>query len=334
MFLVLQSPELEPVVKNVPEIIKQASQSQRGILALLIIVLFGLAIYFFRAAPMKWRAIIFFMFFGGVVVYAAEIDRIASKPEAVHYTGRVLDEGTSVPIHEARVTVSLANKYNPPYRSDSDGNFSFWLARRKPTDDATVRIEHDAYREYDRVVPSDADTKLGDIRLVPVVVVEALDQPLPIPPPAMDKVLSQVENPNKVSEEKKIAAKKMKKPSSAASDGKLQEGHPQTSLTGSAAPPPRIVEASSGPKLSGKRTEWSPWYELRIGAAPEGYTVEKAEFWLSGDRSCGVWAECKETSKNPVEVIWQFRLQGHDEWGAPPQTYSEGHLRVTYIVKR
>lgn len=172
MVFVLQSPELEPVVKSVPEIIKQASQSQLGILALLIIVLFGLAIYFFRTAPVKWRAVIFFVFFGGVVVYAGEITRIASKPEAVHYTGRVLDEATSIPIHEALVTVSLADKHNPPYRSDSDGNFSFWLARRKPTDDATVRIEHDAYREYDRVVPSDADTKLGDVRLVPVSAAE------------------------------------------------------------------------------------------------------------------------------------------------------------------
>lgn len=281
MVLVMQSPELEPVVKNVPEIIKQASQSQRGILALLIIVLFGLAIYFFRTAPVKWRAIIFFVFFGDVVGYAWEINRIASKPEAVHYTGRVLDGVTSAPIHEARITVSLTNKGNPPYRSDSDGNFSFWLARRNPTDDATVRIEHDAYREYDRTVPSDADTKLGDIRLVPLSAAEAL----------LDRVLS-------------------------------------------AAPPPRIVEASSGPKLSGKRKEWSPWYELRVGAAPTGYTIEKTEFWLSGDRSCGASAECKETSKNDNEVVWQFRLQGHDEWGAPPQAYSEGHLRVTYIVKQ
>jgi len=40
----------EPIVKNLPEIIKQASQSQRGILALLVIVLFGLACYFFRGA--------------------------------------------------------------------------------------------------------------------------------------------------------------------------------------------------------------------------------------------------------------------------------------------
>ena len=341
MFLVLQSPELEPVVKNVPEIIKQASQSQRGILALLIIVLFGLAIYFFRAAPMKWRAIIFFMFFGGVVVYAAEIDRIASKPEAVHYTGRVLDEVTSVPIHEARVTVSLANIYNPPYRSDSDGNFSFWLARRRPTDDAAVRIEHDAYREYDRTVPSDADTKLGDIRLVPLPAGEAEQQPLASPPPqAAERSLTEIQAhqpPASTGKESSDRAAKAgygkidtKKTPSAPSRVKLHPGPSQSSLTGSAAPPPRIVEASSGSKLSGKAQQWSPWYEVRVGAAPEGYTVEKAEFWLSGDRSCGAWAVCKETTKNDNEVIWQFRLQGHDEWGAPPQTYSEGHLRVTY----
>lgn len=75
---------------------------------------------------------------------------------------------------------------------------------------------------------------------------------------------------------------------------------------------------SSGPKLSGKGKDWSSW--------PEGYTVEMAEFWLTDDRSCRACAECKEVSENDNEVTWSFRLQGHDEWSAPPRAYSESDL--------
>ncbi len=46
--------QLESLSKSIPEIIKRASQSQLGILVLLIIVLFGLAFYFFRGAAVGW----------------------------------------------------------------------------------------------------------------------------------------------------------------------------------------------------------------------------------------------------------------------------------------
>src|SRR6266404_8558977 len=92
--------QIEAVSKSIPEIIKQASQSQLGILALLIIVLFGLAFYFFRKAPVAWRALIFLIFFSGVCVYAWEINRIAGRPVSVHYVGRVLDKLTSAPLPE------------------------------------------------------------------------------------------------------------------------------------------------------------------------------------------------------------------------------------------
>ena len=173
MFLALQGPELEPVLKNLPEIIKQASQSQLGILALLSIVLFGLAIYFFRSAPMALRAFIFLVFFGGVVAYGWEINRVASKPESKHYTGRIVDRATATPIHEARVTVLTGSNHAGPYRSDSEGDFSFWLARKNPSDDADVHIEHESYRAYDRTVSSDQKTQLGDIRLEALLVSSA-----------------------------------------------------------------------------------------------------------------------------------------------------------------
>jgi hypothetical protein len=106
-----------------------------------------------------------------------------------------------------------------------------------------------------------------------------------------------------------------------------------SAATSASEPPTKTAEASSGPKLSGSGKEWSEWYQVKIGAAPAGYSVEKTEFWLSGDRTCGTWAECKELAKDETQVIWQFRLQGHDEWGAPRQASSEGHLRVFYKLK-
>jgi hypothetical protein len=79
--------------------------------------------------------------------------------------------------------------------------------------------------------------------------------------------------------------------------------NPSNSTTASTAEPPtKIAEASSGPKLSGSRKDWSEWYQVKIGVAPAGYSVEKTEFWLSGDRTCGVWAECKELTRDETQV--------------------------------
>lgn len=93
---------------------------------------------------------------------------------------------------------------------------------------------------------------------------------------------------------------------------------------------PAIITAESGSKSSGIGENWSPWYRLAVGTAPTGYTVHRDEFWLSGDRTCGFFAECRQISKNDHEVAWEFRLQGHGETGAPAKTYSVAHLRVLY----
>jgi hypothetical protein len=93
---------------------------------------------------------------------------------------------------------------------------------------------------------------------------------------------------------------------------------------------PAIITAESAKKASGTGDAWSPWYRLGVGKAPGGYTVEKSEFWLSGDRACGAWAECRELIKSDSEVLWEFRLQGHSEIKAPRRTFSTGHIRVIY----
>jgi len=91
---------------------------------------------------------------------------------------------------------------------------------------------------------------------------------------------------------------------------------------------PAIVTADSGIKSSGTGKSWSKWYRLGVGKAPSGYTLQKADFWLTGDGSCGDFAECREVLRNDQQVAWEFRLQGHDEPDAPKAGFSEGHIRV------
>jgi len=316
-----------PVVKSLPEIIKQASQSQRGILALLVIVLFGLACYFFRGAALVVRVFIWLILFGGTATYGWEITRVATKPGAAHYVGRVVDKVSRNPLSEALISLSLTPQ-NQPWSSDSDGRFSFWVTRRKPSDDVQMHVDHVNYERYTRTVSSDESSQLGDITLAPVAGSSnaGASPGAPPQPPVAGSNASSLPAPGGVAHDHSAIA------------AMVPHAHPlappaAAAITMAAAAPAKVVTLSSGPKLSGAGKDFSEWYRLGAGAAPDGYTVDKTEFWLSGDRTCGAWAECRELSKSDKEVVWEFRLQGHDEWGAPPQAYSEAHLRVTYKLK-
>jgi hypothetical protein len=96
---------------------------------------------------------------------------------------------------------------------------------------------------------------------------------------------------------------------------------------------PAIITADSGVKTSGTGKSWSDWYQLGTGKAPQGYTVNKVEFWLTGDRSCGEFAECREVQRSDQQVVWEFRLRGDETRGAPKIAFSEGHIRVTYSLR-
>lgn len=93
---------------------------------------------------------------------------------------------------------------------------------------------------------------------------------------------------------------------------------------------PAIMTADSAPKWSGPGKTWSHWYRLGVGKAPGGYTVEKVEFWLTGDGACGLSAQCHEVSRSDQQVLWEFRLQGHNEIGAPLRTETVAHIRAVY----
>jgi len=101
-------------------------------------------------------------------------------------------------------------------------------------------------------------------------------------------------------------------------------------MTPSQAIAPAIITADSGPKPSGTGRTWSSWYRLGINKAPAGYAVSHVEFWLSGDGACGRSAECRQLTSSDEQVLWEFRLRGHDEIGAPSRTFSVGHIRVIF----
>jgi hypothetical protein len=90
---------------------------------------------------------------------------------------------------------------------------------------------------------------------------------------------------------------------------------------------PAFQLADSGIKTAGAGENWSEWYRLGVGRAPNGYTVSKVEFWLTGDRACGQGAECRELVRSDRQVVWEFRLRGDDTHSGG---HAEGHIRVTY----
>jgi hypothetical protein len=86
---------------------------------------------------------------------------------------------------------------------------------------------------------------------------------------------------------------------------------------------------SSGAKASGAGANFSDWYTL-CTTEEHGYHILRSEFRLSGDRSCNAWSECRPSLQTPAQVCWQFRMQGHNEWGGSGQALSEGTLTVVW----
>jgi hypothetical protein len=65
----------EEIFKNAPDIIRAASQTPLGILALMVLALSVLAAILFRDAPHRTRSIIFVLLFLGVAAYACAVTR-------------------------------------------------------------------------------------------------------------------------------------------------------------------------------------------------------------------------------------------------------------------
>ena len=96
---------------------------------------------------------------------------------------------------------------------------------------------------------------------------------------------------------------------------------------------PAIMSVDSLSELSGRGSSWSPWYHVGVTKVPAGYAVGHVAFWLSGDGACGRSAECRQVPSDDQQVLWEFRLRGHDEVGAPSQTRSVAHIRVYFLPR-
>lgn len=94
-------------------------------------------------------------------------------------------------------------------------------------------------------------------------------------------------------------------------------------------PERHLIEKRTQNLPSGMGRFFSPPYEICSDPLPSNSQIVAAEFRLVGDRACGAWAECRETSKTPSQVCWSFSLQGHDEWFPPRPAFSQGVLTVT-----
>lgn len=201
-----------------------------------------------------------------------------SKSQAIHISGHVRDERTGHAIEAARIRV-LPSTDNAVWRTDQEGQFSFWLPKQE-LDGIEIQAEG-----YGTVSLMPSTSALHDVRLASESADESSRAPL---------------NPDKAF----------------------------PLMPASQAVAPAIMTADSGPKQSGAGSNWSPWYRLGLNKAPAGYAVSGVEFWLSGDGSCGRSAECRQLSSSDEQVLWEFRLRGHNEIGAPSQTFSIGHIRV------
>jgi LysM domain len=99
---------------------------------------------------------------------------------------------------------------------------------------------------------------------------------------------------------------------------------------------PASVQATTRrEEWSGEGRNYSDWYSLSSLSAPPRYAVQRTEFHLEGDRSCGAWAECNEARRDANSSTWSFRLQGHDE-SFPPNNRrrSTGILTTTYVLSK
>lgn len=102
----------------------------------------------------------------------------------------------------------------------------------------------------------------------------------------------------------------------------------------------KVVDASSGPRASGRGKDYSGIYSVCTAApAPGDYILATSETSLSGDRSCGAWSTCTpRRSDDGKAACLDFTLQGHDECLGPfshcnPAPTSEGHVHATYHLR-
>jgi hypothetical protein len=148
------------LIKTLPDIIKEASRSELGILALLIVSVGLLAYVFFRAATEKIRVAVFVLIFAGAAAYGIAVVK-AVRPsgsvtgenpakqqrDTLVIAGTVVDAADGHGLGQAEVTAVGAKAGTV---TDGNGNFRFLV----PTQPGSVRlvVSRRGYRATDRLI--------------------------------------------------------------------------------------------------------------------------------------------------------------------------------------
>lgn len=148
-------------VKTVPDIIKAASQSSLGILALIIIILGVLAYVYFKSAAINIRIGIFLGLLLGAALYAVAISKAAqpmgadpvSKPqrpiEFAYIDGMVADSDGGKSINLATITTVLSTS---PAITDTNGIFRLKIKTPDTGDSVVLHVTKDGYESLDWTV--------------------------------------------------------------------------------------------------------------------------------------------------------------------------------------
>lgn len=227
----------------------------------------------------------------------------------LRYTVVVLDDDSSTGIEKAGVRLNAGSDSITDV-TDSAGKHTFSLSSKLAGEHVKVLSTKDGYHEASE--ENSLPAKQGWITL------------------RMKKLTTTVIKPPEVA-----SATTNRVPNSESPPGTTLTAAAAAATTASAAAPPDVrtttesLSFTSAPVPSGSGSNWSNWAELCSGSLPPNAVIVSASFALSGDRSCGAWSECRQTSQTPTQVCYQFRMQGHNEWPAPGQALSVGNLKIT-----
>jgi hypothetical protein len=145
-------------VKTIPDIIKAASTSPLGILALIIVVLGILAYVYFKDAPVSVRSGIFAALLLGAILYGVAISKVPRKedpdrgdlrPSVTSIDGMIADADNGKSISRATVTTVLSTS---PAITDSNGIFHLNIKTPKAGESLVLHVSKDGYESLDWTV--------------------------------------------------------------------------------------------------------------------------------------------------------------------------------------
>jgi hypothetical protein len=147
--------------KTIPEIIKTASASPLGILALLIVVLGILAYVYFKNAPIKVRVGIFIALLIGASLYAVAITNASQEKRPIdpipqpttnlttEIGGMVADGANGNSLSLVTVTATLSPS---PAVTDSNGVFHLKIKTPDPGEPVVLHVTKPGYESLDWTV--------------------------------------------------------------------------------------------------------------------------------------------------------------------------------------